>query len=459
MARVLIAAAHKSSGKTSIAVGLSAALSERGLKVQPFKKGPDYIDPLWLSRAAGRACRNLDFHTMRRDEITAMFVRHDGQVDISLIEGNKGLYDGVDLEGCDGNAALAGLLAAPVVLVIDTTGMTRGVAPLVLGYRDFDASIDIKGVILNKVGGPRHEGKLRAALDHYTDVPVLGAIQRDSALEIPERHLGLEPANETERADEVIDQLRGAVSAQVDLDRIVEIANAAARLTAQTLEAPCAPTSVPDVRIAIAHDAAFGFYYPDDLDAFARAGATLVPFDAIHDAHLPNCDGVFIGGGFPETQMEGLSANATLRRAIRDAILNGMPAYAECGGLMYLARGIEWRGERHDMCGVIPADIVVERRPQGRGYGVLAETGQGLWASLTGDRGASTIQAHEFHYARIENLPEGQTYAYCVQRGAGVDGEHDGLVIGNLLASFMHLRDLRDTPWVNAFVDFVRSKQ
>lgn len=458
MARVLIAAAHKSSGKTSIAVGLSAALAARGLSVQPFKKGPDYIDPLWLSRAAGRACRNLDFHTMDHDEITALFARCDGSADISLIEGNKGLYDGVDIEGCDGNAALAGLLDAPVVLVIDTTGMTRGVAPLVLGYRDFDASIDIKGVILNKVGGPRHEGKLRAALDHYTDVPVLGAIQRDAALEIPERHLGLEPANETARADEVIDRLRAAVSVQVDLDRVIEIANAAAPMALKALEGTCAPSRVPEVRIAIARDAAFGFYYPDDLDAFARAGATLVPFDAIHDNHLPDCDGLFIGGGFPETQMSGLSANATLRHEIRNAITNGMPAYAECGGLMYLARGIEWRGERRDMCGVIPADVVVEQRPQGRGYGVLAETGRGLWSLRAAGQAASTIQAHEFHYARLENLPAGQAFAYRVRRGVGIDGEHDGLVIGNLLASFMHLRDLRDSPWVNAFVDFVRSK-
>jgi cobyrinic acid a,c-diamide synthase len=477
MARLLIAAAHKSSGKTSIVTGLAAALSRRGLTVQTFKKGPDYIDPLWLSRAAGQPCRNLDFHTMTHDEITNLFTRRDHLSDISLIEGNKGLYDGIDTEGCDGNAALAKLLSTPVILVIDTTGMTRGVAPLVLGYRDFDRSIDIKGVILNKVGGPRHEGKLRAALDHYTDIPVLGAIQRDSALEIPERHLGLTPVNEAVGAEAVIDGLCVAISAQVELDKITEIARAATPLNVARAATPlnvagaATPLNVnvttppkigatpPNIRIAIARDAAFGFYYPDDMEAFERAGATLVPFDTIHDKQLPDADGLFIGGGFPETKMSDLSANKGLLRDIRNAITNGMPAYAECGGLMYLARSIQWGGEYRDMCGVIPADVVVERRPQGRGYVVLEETGAGPWNSLTLDLPFSTIRAHEFHYARLENVAPDQTYAYHVKRGAGIDGRRDGLVINNLVANFMHLRDLDGSRWVNAFVDFVRAKQ
>ena len=193
MSRFLISAAHKSSGKTTVSIGLSAALTARGLTVQPFKKGPDYIDPMWLSAATGRACRNLDFYLMRREEIQTMFARHTQDADIALVEGNKGLYDGLELDGSNSNAALAKLLHLPVILVIDTRGMIRGVAPLLLGYQAFDREVNIAGVILNHVGGSRHESKLRAVVEHYTDVPVLGCVQHDKSLGIVERHLGLTP--------------------------------------------------------------------------------------------------------------------------------------------------------------------------------------------------------------------------------------------------------------------------
>lgn len=454
MAHILIAAAHKSSGKTSVTAGLAGALRRRRLDVQTFKKGPDYIDPLWLGRAAGRPCYNLDFFTMSEDEIRATFARLNGAADISLIEANKGLYDGLDVEGGDSSAALAKLLSAPVVLVIDTYGITRGIAPLVRGYVDFDPDVDIRGVILNKVGGSRHEAKLRAALERYTDVPVLGAIGRDAALEISERHLGLVPANEAEGADAMIARLTAAVADQVDVDEIIRIAGCAGAVAADP--APVRPRPAADLRIAIARDAAFGFYYADDLEAFAAAGAELVAFDALRDRELPDADGLFIGGGFPETQMAALSANADLRAAIRQAIEQGMPAYAECGGLMYLARGISWRGERHEMAGAVPADVVVRDKPQGRGYMLVEETGDGPWPPLARPGEQVRLPAHEFHYAALENLPAGQTYAFNVIRGAGIDGRRDGLVIANLVASFMHLRNAGATPWVARFVTFVR---
>jgi cobyrinic acid a,c-diamide synthase len=239
MAHLFVAATQKSSGKTTFTTGLAAALARRGMIVQPFKKGPDYIDPMWLGRAAGRPCYNLDFHCMEEAEIIAAFCRRDREADISVIETNKGLFDGVDLQGRDSNAALASLLGAPVVLVVDTLGITRGIAPLVLGYRNFDAGVRIAGVVLNKVGGPRHEGKLRAALEYYTDMPVLGAIGRDRALEIPERHLGLVPANEADAADVMIARLADVVAGQVDLDRLIAAAG--------TAEGPkAAPALVPE---------------------------------------------------------------------------------------------------------------------------------------------------------------------------------------------------------------------
>ena len=458
MAHVIVAATQKSSGKTIFATGLAAALARRGVIVQPFKKGPDYIDPMWLGRAAGRPCYNLDFHCMEEAEIIAAFCRRDRDADISVIEANKGLFDGIDLQGRDSNAALASLLGAPVVLVIDSLGMTRGIAPLVLGYLNFDAGVRIAGVVLNKVGGPRHEAKLRAALEYYTDVPVLGAIGRDRALEIPERHLGLVPANEADAADVMISRLADVVASHVDLDALVAVAG--------TAEGPrAAPALVPGpagtgigVRVGIARDAAFGFYYPDDLESLTRAGAELVPFDSIRDHSLPPVDGLFIGGGFPETQMAALEANRTMRESIRTAIARGMPAYAECGGMMYLSQSLTWNGATHEMCGALPGHTVMHGRPQGRGYVVLEETGAGPWPMPSSKTGVPTrFPAHEFHYASLDDLPGDLAFAYRVVRGHGIDGVHDGIVQGNLLASFSHLRDVEGNRWATRFVNFVRS--
>jgi cobyrinic acid a,c-diamide synthase len=431
-------------------------MKRRGLAVQPFKKGPDYIDPLWLTRAAGKACYNLDFFTMKQAEIQACFNTHTSISDISLIEGNKGLFDGLDVAGSDSNAALAKLLSAPVVLVIDTSGMTRGIAPLINGYLDFDSDVNIGGVILNKVGGSRHEGKLRAALDLYSDIEVLGAIGRDQALEIPERHLGLVPANESKDADKTIERLATAVADGVNIDRLLEIAETDGTTAADVT--PPAATTNSDVRIAIARDAAFHFYYQDDLDAFAAAGAELVPFDTLNDATLPKVDGLFIGGGFPETHLTALAKNQSLREDIRKQLAAGMPAYAECGGLMYLSQNIRWQDEAYDMVGTVPGDITVESRPQGRGYVVLQETGRGLWPAASGSCGDSGthISAHEFHYARLDLGNSEADYAYDVIRGAGIDGEHDGLIIGNLVAGFVHQRSTSSNPWVERFVTFVR---
>ncbi|MEO5336750.1 MAG: cobyrinate a,c-diamide synthase [Magnetospirillum sp. WYHS-4] len=457
MAHVLISAAHKSSGKTTVTVGLCRALGRRGLKVQPFKKGPDYIDPMWLGMAAGRPCHNLDFYTMTRPEILATFSRQAWGADLSLVEGNKGLYDGLDLEGSNSNAALAALLGAPVVLVIDARGMTRGIAPLILGYQAFDPGVNIAGVILNKIGGSRHETKLRAIIEHYTDVPVLGAVHHDSDLEIAERHLGLVPSNESGDARSQVERLADTVARQVDLDRLLEVARRAVPLTAAPVPRP-AP-SQPEVRIGIARDSAFGFYYPGDLEALEAAGARLVPFDTMTAPGLPEVDGLFIGGGFPETHMAALEANVPLREAIRAAIAGGLPTYAECGGLMYLARSLTWQGVTCEMAGAIPGDVVMHKAPQGRGYVRLKETGANPWPALgAGAGGAGTvIPAHEFHYSSLENLEGDPIFAYEVLRGTGIDGRHDGLVLGNLLASYAHLRHVEGNRWAQRFVAFVRA--
>ena len=458
MARLFVSAAHKSSGKTTVSVGIAAAMRARGLVVQPFKKGPDYIDPMWLTAAAGRSCCNLDFHTMGRAEILVEFARRFGGAGLALIEGNKGLHDGVSVDGADSNAALAKLLAAPVVLVVDTRGITRGIAPLLRGYRDFDPQVRIAGVILNQVGGERHEAKLVHAVQTYTDTPVLGAVGRTPELALSAAHLGLVPPAEIEEAGDRVERLARRIEADVDLDRVHGIAARAEALgatRAEALDTAPAPRT-RDVRIAIARDAAFCFYYPGDLEALEAAGARLVPFDTLEHSMPPEADGIFIGGGFPERAMEALEANAPMRASLRDRIAGGTPVYAECGGLMYLARQLRWNGRVCEMVGAIPADVVMHRRPRGRGYVVLEPTGDAPWAPSA----KGPVHAHEFHHSSLENLTGSDwRYAYRVRRGRGIDGRRDGIVIGSLLASYGHLRDVEGCRWAERFVAHVRDRK
>jgi len=449
MPRVFISAAHKSSGKTTLTLGLCAALHARGHAVQPFKKGPDYIDPLWLGMAAQRPCYNLDFHMMRRDEIVRQFAHAAASARISLIEGNKGLYDGLDLDGSNSNAALAKLLGAPVVLVIDARGMTRGVAPLILGYQAFDRDIRIAGVILNNLGGSRHESKLRAVIEHYTDVEVIGAVQHDTSMQIAERHLGLVPANEQDAALARIQHVGERVAAQVDLGRLLAIADSAPVSSAALPAEAAAPAE--RVRIGIAHDQAFGFYYNEDIDSLRAANVELIDIDTLHAQALPKVDGLIIGGGFPEVFMAELEANASLRASLRGAIEAGLPTYAECGGLMYLSRSLSWQGQTRQMVGVVPGDTVMHARPVGRGYARLQPTGDDRWQET------APIPAHEFHYSSLENLPADSIYAYTVTRGHGIDGAHDGYQQYNLLAAYVHRRGAGEQGWIAPFLNQVRA--
>ena len=449
--RLLISAAHKSSGKTTVTMGLCAALVARGLRVQPFKKGPDYIDPMWLTAASRLDCHNLDPYLSGEAAMIASFARHAAGADVCIVEGNKGLYDGLDLDGSNSNAAVAHALGLPVVLVIDARGMTRGIAPLLLGYQAFDRNLNIAGVILNSLGGARHEAKLRAVIEHYTDLQVLGAIQRDTRLAVDERHLGLMPSGELDDAMKKIDAISEGIAAQVDLDRILSIAASAPPLPAAPPELPRTRSGRP-VRIGIARDKAFGFYYAEDLAAIEDAGATLVPIDTLHQHTLPDLDGLILGGGFPEVFMGELEANVDLRRAIAEAIGSGLPTYAECGGLMYLSKSLTWRGRTCQMAGVIPGDTVMHERPVGRGYVHLASSGDLPWNTAT----PPTVRGHEFHYSSLENLPADTRFGWKVLRGHGVDGRRDGIVIDNLVASYAHLRGV--DSWVQPFVAFVQER-
>jgi cobyrinic acid a,c-diamide synthase len=455
MAHLYISAAQKSSGKTTLSIGLCRAWRDAGVRVQPFKKGPDYIDPLWLTEACSRPCYNLDFHTMRRAEIVDAFAHELDTADLGLIEGNVGLFDSIDPAGSNSNAELAKLLGAPVVLVINCHGMGRGIVPLLLGYQAFDRELNLAGVILNKVGGTRHARNLIAALEHYTDLPVLGVMHRDDEIEIAERHLGLMPSNEAEAAEAFIDRICGRVAEQVDLSRMLAIAEAAPRPPLHAPPPSIRPSAGDLVRIGIARDAAFGFYYPDDLRALGAAGAELVELSPLADRELPPVDALYIGGGFPECRMAELEANRGMREQIAEFIARGGPVYAECGGLMYLCEAIGWKGERREMVGALKAEVRLHARPQGRGYVRLRETSDFPWPGEPGGSGGE-IPAHEFHHSSVVAPDPAWRYGYHVLRGVGIDGAHDGVVQGHLMACYSHLRDVGGVGWTRRFVGHVR---
>ncbi|MEW5717635.1 MAG: cobyrinate a,c-diamide synthase [Chloroflexota bacterium] len=464
--RLVIAAPQGRSGKTTVAVGLCAALHARGLIVQPFKKGPDYIDPSWLTEAARRPCRNLDPFLMGEDVIATAFARGSQNADLALIEGAMGLYDGADLDGTGSTAALARRLDAPILLVVNAQRVTRSVAALVQGYQRFEPGTRIAGVILNSVARARHQTMLTQAVEKYCGIPVVGTLPRDDALAIPDRHLGLIPRGEYSHAFEdvatvpAIAAARAAVLANFDLDAILKISreqgSAGARGQGRpisNLQSAISQSKIKNQKskIGVIRDRAFSFYYPENFEALQDAGAELVFIDSLCDAHLPALDALYIGGGFPEVFLRELQANASLRAEIRAAIENGLPVYAECGGLMYLARSITWNDQRGEMVGALPLDVVMTGKPQGHGYVELEVVGENpLFA-----RGAK-LRGHEFHNSQIDpqgfETPSGLGIAYRVTRGRGLDGARDGIVYKNVLASYTHLHALSTRDWAAAFV-------
>ena len=440
-----LSAAHKSSGKTVVSLGLCATFKQQSLKVQAFKKGPDYIDPIWLAQASGNSCYNLDFYNMADDEIVRLYNNQSANSDLTIIEGNKGLFDGMSVTGGDANADLAKLLNIPVVLVIDSTGITRGVAPLLSGYQAFDKNVDIAGVILNKVASERHESKLIQAIEYYTDIPVLGYVRRSKALVIDERHLGLMPANETPQSQTFINKVASIIADQVDLNALMNL-----NCIKPNRRIINSSTTKEKITVAIAKDSAFGFYYQDDLDKFESLGAGIKYFDTLKDNNLPACDGLFIGGGFPEMQLKALNANQSLLAEIKTKIEQGLPTYVECGGLMYLTNSITYNKQTYPMAGVIDADTHMTLTPIGRGYVELAPTDEHCWSGVS-----KHIYAHEFHYSKLKNLNPNTRYAFKVLRGVGVNNEFDGIIKHNLLASYTHLRNVAGNAWVAQFVNFI----
>lgn len=457
--RLVIGAPQGRSGKTTVTMGLLAALvNRRGLRVQPYKKGPDFIDPGWLTRVTGRPCRNLDTFLMSREVIRRSFLRHARGADIAVVEGAMGLFDGVDLAGSGSTAEVAKAVRAPVVLVVDTTRMTRSVAALVTGFMHFDREMHLAGVILNRVARPRHEHMLRAAVERYCGLPVLGAVPKGARLTIPDRHLGLIPAGERDELSRTLVEIGRVAAECLDLDGLLRVAENAPPLPDEG-EAPVGGTGGDEADppespvIGVFRDRAFSFYYPENLEALAAAGAELKYIDALTAPALPPVDALYLGGGFPEVFAGELEANRGLRESVRSAVEEGLPVYAECGGLMYLGRRVRWREHDYAMCGALPFDVLMDERPQGHGYEIVRVERDNAFF-----RAGEVIKGHEFHHSRLVDIDlEKLRFAFRVERGYGIDGKNDGLLYKNVLAAYNHIHALAVPRWAPRLVAAARA--
>ncbi len=443
--RLVVAGLSGDSGKTLISLGLARALADRGLAVRPFKKGPDYIDTAWLGKAARATCRNLDTFMMSDEALSTALARASKGADLFLIEGNRGLFDGVDAEGSHSTAMLARRLATPVVLVLDITKMTRTAAAVVLGCKALDPELDLAGVILNRVGSARQESVVREAVAGTAGTPVLGAIPRlhgDDPL--PGRHLGLVTAVEHPDPEDPIRRAAEAVKEGVDLDRLISVSQWAPELDIAVAKAEVRETSVA---IAYFEGQAFSFYYPENLDLLRVAGAKLVPVDPAEAATLPEVDGLYIGGGFPEVHAARLSANREFSDSVRSRVGRGMPVFAECAGLMYLARELVVDGVGHPMAGVL--DLVVEQFPNPRGHGyeiVVVDRENPFFPAGT------RLVGHEFHYSQVTDGGDRERSVLRVERGTGCGNGRDGIVHGRVWASYLHLHAGAAPDWAEGFL-------
>lgn len=424
---------------------------QKALAVSVFKKGPDYIDSAWLGYFAQTPCRNLDTWLTGEEIVYRSFCRHSQGADISVIEGNRGLFDGFDVEGTHSTAGLARLLKAPVILIVDVTKVTRTVAALVKGCVEFEKDINIGGVILNRVAGERHKKIIIESIEKYTGLPVLGAIprlDRDGTI-IPSRHLGLVTPSEFDRNVALSSRLREIAEKYLNVPAMIELAGQAPLLDTGELKPVVRPEI--DIKIGYFRDRAFTFYYPENLEALQNRGAELVEISSIEDSALPAIDGLYIGGGFPETQAEKISNNQALLTTLRNAIQDGLPVYAECGGLMLLCRSVVWHNQTFPMAGVFPIDLTMHPKPVGHGY-TLLETDAANSFYPPGLR----IRGHEFHYSAPLEYKE--TFPTClkVDKGTGLGNNRDGLVYKNCMAAYTHIHADGYPEWAEALCRLAR---
>ncbi|KCZ71643.1 hydrogenobyrinic acid a,c-diamide synthase [Candidatus Methanoperedens nitroreducens] len=465
--RILIAGDRSSAGKTTISIGIMSVLRDMGYKVQPFKVGLDFIDPSYHTEVTGRYSRNLDGYLMPERTVSEVFSHAVEDADIAVIEGVRGLFEGLEATSDIGSTAqIAKLLRCPVVLVINARSITRSAAAVVSGYRSFDPEVNIAGVILNNIGSQRHSEKARTAIETYTGIRVIGEVPRNSSMKISMRHLGLIPALEGRRRlsdfDENLGKIKTIINENVDIDRFLSLAKSAEPLPRpeKSIFNFKARVSESAPRIGVAYDEAFNFYYRDNLELLELAGAELVYFSPVNDRSLPRVDGLYIGGGYPELFAQELEDNSSMRESIKQVSSEGLPVYAECGGLMYLTRKIEMdvtgsgnynmaqmQGGTFSMVGAVPG-----RTLMGHKRVVSYNIGRFVKDNMIGKSGNSFI-GHEFHHSEVLDLPDDTTFAIRLDRGTGIRGEYDGILVGNTMAAYAHLHAASYTGFARSFVD------
>lgn len=431
--RIVIAAPSSGAGKTTITAGLIGALRRRGLRVQPFKCGPDFIDPSHLTRAAGRPARNLDTWMCEPDTVQQLFAHACRDADIAIIEGVMGLFDGRSGEGEAGSTAqIAKLLGAPAVLVQDIAKVARSAAAVTLGFQQFDRDLHLAGVILNRSGSQRHREIIAPEVTRVTGLPVLGAIPRSEAMQMPERHLGLVPDAEVSLSNRQLDIIIDLIEQNCDIDAMLALAQAAGPLVVPDGGPFSGEPAPKTVRIAVAQDAAFSFYYQDNLDLLEHHGAELVPFSPLTDPALPpGTQGLYLGGGFPEVYAGQLAANRALKRELIEIIDDGLPTLAECGGFIYLTESLtDLNGQSHSMCGILPGIVHMRNRPT-----LAYLTVKPFKDTLLLPKG-EMVRAHEFHYSVRDTLIAFAAAAFAIKERPG---EVEGHAERNLLASYLHI--------------------
>ena len=517
-----VAAPWRSSGKTTLTVGLARAARHRHLNVQCFKKGPDYIDPQWLASASGCACYNLDPHLQTSDELTSTYTQHRTGANVTLVEGAQGLHDGLHDDCSDSNASIAQLLNLPVLLTFDARGMNRTLAALINGLQSFDPNVVYSGIIVNRVRSSRHFQKIDATIRQYTDFNLIGSLPESDDIALLEKNLGLVPALECNESQQIIEATADLLESNCDLDtlfadtvagrssnvapinaELIVAATSAAETTAaqtrasekiaagitvtqttfsetshkfvcnehrtqsDTIFTPNAASANRSLRIGLAYDEAFHFYYQDDLNVLHKRGVEIVKVSPLRDKFPDALDGLVIGGGFPERYAHKLSENIDFRQRLAHAVEQGLAVHAECAGLIYLCRSIRQNDDVFSMAGCINADVELLERPVGRGYmrlkacesenrplpGSPAAVMTGLPTgspsdSSTGLTEQGCLLAHEFHHSKVtfDTAPE---FIYHVERGYGIDGCHDGVRINNVQATYAHFRHTSNTPWVD----------
>ncbi|MDD4274806.1 MAG: cobyrinate a,c-diamide synthase [Desulfobacter postgatei] len=459
---VVIAGLRGGSGKTIISLGITAAWRARNITVAPFKKGPDYIDAGWLSRAAGRPCYNLDTYLCAQSVVQTSYLTHSQSCDIAMVEGNRGLYDGIDLDGTTSTSELAKLLDLPVILVLDCTKSTRTMAAVLMGCMQFDPDINICGVILNRLAGKRHEGKVRANIEQFCNIPVFGALPKLKQEDFPERHMGLVTSEEHQESDISLARVRQVALDNIDVDElfrrvtsfkgqgmpVVDKDRQESVPAMNTAENKKQATDNSTVTIGVVRDSAFQFYYPDNIEALENLGAGIKFISPLSQSDIPEVDAIYIGGGFPETHATQLSANQVFRDNLKALSRKGLPIYAECGGLIFLGESICLDDVVYPMTGILPLRFGLSKRPQGHGYTEVEVVNENPFYAK-----GEVLRGHEFRYSKVISIDyDDSDMAFKMTRGKGIIEKKDGFFKDNTFGTYTHIHTLGTTSWAPSLI-------